>query len=140
MKWKLGVLQQVNHHNSAENYFLLKQKLTKYKRTLKNNPTEFIKASFVELFTSPAKRVQIFFADFFGMNKTYNLPGTTENCWTLRLPDGVEDFYHANLKEEKGINLPETLARAIRNKGEKFSNKHQTLLQKLDKFAQILKD
>ena len=126
--------------NLAEDTITPQQNLTKYKRTLKNNPTEFIKASFVELFTSPAKRVQIFFADFFGMNKTYNIPGKKENCWILRMPDEIEDYYHKNLTEEKGINLPETLARAIRNKGENFSNKHQTLLQKLDKFAQILKD
>ena len=33
-------------------------------------------ASFAELFTSPAKKFNVFFTDFFGIGKTYNVPGS----------------------------------------------------------------
>lgn len=110
-----------------------------YKRGLKKNQQKFMKAAFTELFTSPAKRVQVFFTDFFGIDKTYNFPGKTEGCWTLRMPNNIEEFYYNNLKAGKGFNIPEILARAIRCEGEFFSEKHKDLLVELDKFAEILK-
>lgn len=110
-----------------------------YRRKLRRSQQEFMKASFVELFTSPAKRVQVFFTDFFGIGETYNMPGKTEGCWTLRTPNDIENFYHENLKAGKGFNIPEILARAIRCNGEFFSDLHKDLLAELDKFAEILK-
>ena len=100
---------------------------------------KFSSSSFAELFTSPAKKVQLFFTTFFGMNETYNIPGTTKDCWTLRIPEKFEDLYWDNVKNGKAINLPEVIARAIRNKGEDFSSKHYALLSELDKFTGVLK-
>ena len=73
------------------------------------------------------------------MNRTYNQPGTTEGCWTLRIPENYEDMYWDNVKNGTAINLPEVIARAIRNKGDDFSKHHRKLLGKLDEFTQILK-
>lgn len=96
-------------------------------------------ASFAELFTSPAKKVQLFFTDFFGIGKTYNVPGSKKDCWTLRLDSDFEKLYYDNLAQGLGVNFPEVIARAIRQRGTQFSEKHKNLLARLDKFTQILK-
>ena len=111
-----------------------------YEEKIGKSKKEFMLASFVELFTSPAKRVQVFFTDFFGIGKTYNKPGETEDCWTLRMPDDIEDEYEKNLREGNGFNLPEIIARAIRHKGGKVSKENMELLASLDKYADILKE
>jgi len=110
------------------------------KAQLMSNKEKFRTAKFIELFTSPAKTVQVFFTDFFGISKTYNVPGTDKGNWALRLPSKFENSYHKNLEKNRGLNLPETLAAAIRHKGNDFAEKHESLLQRLDNFANILKE
>ena len=70
-----------------------KEEVKQYLKDIRTNKSKFIAASFAELFTSPAKRVQIFFADFWGLGKTYNRPGTTTGNWALRLEETFEDDY-----------------------------------------------
>ena len=115
------------------------EKTKDYEKKLRKSKKEFMKASFVELFTSPAKRVQVFFTDFFGIGKTYNKPGQTEDCWTLRMPDDIEGEYEKNLRKGKAFNLPEIMAQAIRHKGKDFAKENKQLLKELDKYAEILK-
>lgn len=110
-----------------------------YRKGIATDKTNFISASFAELFTSPAKKVQMFFTSFFGMPETYNRPGTTAGCWTLRLPENFENLYWDNVKNGTALNLPEAIARAIRNKGEDFAEGNKELLTDLDEFTQILK-
>ncbi len=110
-----------------------------YNWEIKTKKPKFIAASFAELFTSPAKKIQMFFTTFLGIGRTYNKPGTTEGCWTLRMPENYDDLYWNNVKNGTAPNLPEAIARAIRNKGEAFANKHKNLLATLDEFTQILK-
>jgi len=114
--------------------------VNQYREDLRSDKKKFISASITEMFTSRAKKIQIFFTDFFGMAKTYNVPGSKKDCWTLRLPEDFERLYYSNLKRGYGVNLPEVIARAIRQKGESFSGKYQKLLKRLDKFANILKE
>lgn len=114
--------------------------VNKYREDMRNNKSKFIAASFAELFTSPAKKVQIFFTDFFGIGETYNVPGTKKGCWELRTPENFEDLYYENLKKGTAFNAPEAIARAIRQKGIEFSNQYSKLLRKLDYFARILKE
>ena len=111
-----------------------------YREELRADKKKFMAGSFAELFTSPAKKVQIFFTDFLGIGKTYNVPGAKEGCWELRAPENYEDLYYENLSNGLGVNLPEAIARAIRHKGSEFSQLHKNLLMKLDYFANILKD
>ena len=115
------------------------QNFDSYRYEIRTNKKKFMAASFAELFTSPAKRIQFFFTDFFGIGKTYNKPGTTEGCWSLRLSSDFENQYYENLKNETAVNLPETIATAIRHKGKTFVDANKSLLEKLDNFAKILK-
>lgn len=114
--------------------------VNKYREDMRNDKSKFIAASFAELFTSAAQKVQIFFTDFFGIGETYNIPGTKEGCWELRVPENFENLYYENLKKGTAFNAPEAIARAIRQKGTDFSNQHTKLLRKLDYFTRILKD
>lgn len=111
-----------------------------YREELRNDKKKFMASSIAELFTSPAQKVQIFFTDFLGIGKTYNIPGTREGCWELRAPENYEDLYYKNLSNGLGVNLPEAIARAIRHKGVIYSKLYQNLLFRLDKFANILKE
>lgn len=120
------------------------QEHEKYAKELMNNKAKFGTAKFAELFTSPAKEIQVFFVDFFGMTDRYNMPGTetgneTEN-WKVRVPQEFEKVYHKNLEQERGLNLPEVIAMSIRQKGKKFSGQNKDLLQQLDSFSYILKE
>ncbi len=114
--------------------------VNQYREDIRRDRKTFMAASVAELFTSPARKVQIFFTDFFGIGKTYNVPGTKKDCWTLRLNSNYEDLYYENLKKGIAINLPQAIATAIRQKGEAFSSNHTKLLRKLDYFAKIFKD
>lgn len=109
-----------------------------YLKELRTNKKQFIAASFAELFTSPARRVQIFFADFFGLGKTYNRPGTTEGNWALRIGEDFENDYYKAVAEGKAPNLADTIARALRQRGLDKSN--QALMKDLENSAKILSE
>ena len=117
-----------------------KENINDYYHKICTNKQDFILAFFTELFTSPAKQVQIFFTSFLGMDKTYNKPGTRKNCWKLRVPEDYEKLYWDNVKKGIAPNFPEIISRAIRNKGSDFAKKQQNLLAKLDEFTKILKN
>ena len=110
-----------------------------HEQELSANKQSFYKAMLLNLFSNRDKHVQIFFTDFFGMDKTYNVPGSKEGCWTLRMPDNIEDVYAENLQNGKGINMPELIADAMMTRGEKFRKDNIELMGKLYKFANILK-
>ncbi|HSA06555.1 MAG TPA: 4-alpha-glucanotransferase [Candidatus Gastranaerophilales bacterium] len=113
-------------------------KLEEFKQELINNRKSFIKAKFAELFASSAENVQIFFADLFGMPERYNRPGTAgDENWSLRVPQKYECFYYEQVAAGEALNLPEALILAIESKGNKFVFKHQELVKKLRKYAEI---
>ena len=105
-------------------------------KKVRNNSKEFIAASFAELFASPARRVQIFFADFWGLGKTYNRPGTTQGNWALRLDSNFEDAYYKAASEGKAPNLADAVARALRHRG--LDKGHEDLMKNLDESARII--
>ena len=109
-----------------------------YREQIRGDKKKYMASSFAELFTSPAKKVQIFFTDFFGIGKTYNHPGESKDCWELRVPENYDDLYYKNLKEGLAFNLPEAIARAIRHRGQAEQNSE--LLESLDSFSSILKE
>jgi 4-alpha-glucanotransferase len=90
------------------------------------NDAEFLRETkLVELFACQAENIQIFFTDFFGMNQTYNTPGTSgDRNWSLRLPDNFEDM--------KPINLPLILKKAIIARGKEFANANKKIIEELD--------
>ena len=89
-----------------------------FKQKLLSNPMERVKAKFAELFTT-AKRVQIPFNDFFGIEQRYNEKGTKSAYnWKLRLNNNFEDAYYKNLESEAptALNIPEILKTAVQAK------------------------
>ncbi len=120
-----------------------------------------VKAKFAELFMN-SEKIQIDFADFFGIDKVYNYAGTEKPInWKLRLPKDYEDRYYKNLSSDNptALNLPEILKIAVKaqmdreyiqykNSGksdaeqfkQNLAEKMQPLLQRLDKFTGILKE
>ena len=113
-----------------------RKELSEYKQQLRTDKKKFINASFAELFTSPARRVQIFFADFWGLGKTYNRPGTSKGNWELRIPSDFEQEYYKAVSEGKAPNLADAVATALRQRG--LDKKNPELIKNLDESARIL--
>ena len=126
---------------------------SKYCDKIANDDNERVKAKFAELFMM-GEKVQISFADFFGIDKTYNEGGHDENPdnWKLRLNQDYEDTYYKNLSSDNptAINMPEVLKLAVQGKAdmEIAKGKHanevwkqtEKILYVLDKYANILKE
>ncbi len=88
----------------------------------------------VELFASKAQNVQIFFTDFFGIYDVYNRPGTSGECnWCLRIPNNFEELYCENYKKGEALNFPLILKLAIEARGNDFAQKHQKMINELEK-------
>ncbi len=107
-------------------------------KALREDKLKFISLSFTELFASPAKRIQIFFTDLFGIAKTYNRPGTTEGNWSLRLGEDFENDYYEAVSKGIAPNLPKAIAEAIRHRG--LDKINEDLMKDLDKSAKILQE
>lgn len=137
------------------------QERDEFCQRIANNNLDRVKAKFAELFMN-SEKIQISFADFFGLDKVYNYGGkNVDTNWKLRLSKDYEDAYYKNLSSDNptALNLPEILKIAIKaqmdreyiqykNSGngdaEKFKQdlktKMQPLLERLDKFTAILKE
>ncbi len=95
-----------------------RQEHDEFLQSIKTNPTELVKAKFVELFRS-SKNIQISFADFFGIDKRYNVPGEMNKTnWKLRINNNYIDTYYKNLSSDNPTvpNIPELLADAVQSK------------------------
>lgn len=90
------------------------------------NDENFLKETkLVEMFACQAENIQIFFTDFFGMNQTYNTPGTSgDKNWSLRLPN--------NFAQMETINLPLLLKKAIIARGSEFAKTNKNIIEELD--------
>lgn len=122
------------------------------KAKIKSSPKELAKAKFADLFHA-TKNIQISFMDFFGMNKSYNTPGTTGgDNWTLRLNPNYQDTYHQSLEDETyAMNLPEILQMAVQAKFDDNVSKNYKpyqeelrkvtpLMNKLKHYENVLKE
>lgn len=127
-------------------------------KQIAENDSDRIKAKFAELFLT-CKKIQISFADFFGIDKTYNEGGKENDTnWKLRLNKDYEDSYYKNLSSERPIalNMPEILKIAVQAKAdmnalkeaqrtgkepqENNSPEVENILNNLDKYEKILKE
>ena len=113
-----------------------KEEIREYKKQIRTDKNKFISAGFAELFTSPARRVQIFFADFWGLGKTYNRPGTSSGNWELRIPSDFEQSYYKAVSEGKAPNLADAVSTALKQKG--LDKNYPELIKDLDESARIL--
>ncbi len=107
-----------------------------YLNLIRNDKKAFLTASFTELFASPAKRIQIFFTDLFGIAKTYNRPGTIEGNWELRLGENFEEQYYKAVQEGKAPNLAKAIANAMKHRG--IDKDNPELMKNLETSAKIL--
>lgn len=113
-----------------------------------NNDRELVFAKFSELMTTP--KFQISFDDLLGItDEIYNIPGSTrENNWKERIPADFLDRYYENLSSETptALNIPELLKTALQAKldmqpdREELYEKYQPIIDKLDHYANILKE
>jgi 4-alpha-glucanotransferase len=75
-------------------------------------------AMLAELFLCAAENVQIFFADLFGYEERYNVPGlVSDENWTLRLPSDFERLYTERLARGAALDVREALALALDARG-----------------------
>ena len=115
-----------------------KEFIKNYTKEIRSDKSKFIAASFAELFTSPAKRIQIFFTDLFGMKETYNRPGTINGCWSTRLGENFEEDYYKAVAKGEAPNFAESIATALRARGLEAEN--EDLIRNLDESSKILKE
>lgn len=127
-------------------------------KQIAENDSDRIKAKFAELFLT-CQKIQISFADFFGIDKTYNEGGKENDTnWKLRLNKDYEDSYYKNLSSERptALNMPEILKIAVQAKAdmnalkeaqrtgkepqENNSPEVENILNNLDKYEKILKE
>ena len=113
-----------------------RKQIREYKQQIRTDKKKFIEASFAELFTSPARRIQIFFTDFWGIGKTYNRPGTETGNWELRIPTEFETKYYDAVSDGRAPNLAKAILTALRQRG--LDKTNPKLAEKLDKSAEIL--
>jgi len=79
------------------------------------DPNRLAHAKMAELFLSPARHIMIFFADLFGLEDIYNMPGIpNKNNWTLRVPADFIQTYHQNRRTGRALNLHAAVALALR--------------------------
>ena len=82
---------------------------------LASDPRRLAHAKVADLFLSSARHVMIFFADLFGLEETYNVPGTVnEDNWTLRVPPDFNHRYEEGRRRGDVLNLHAALALALR--------------------------
>ena len=71
-----------------------------------------------ELFVSDAENVSIFFADLFGLEERFNVPGLVDAAnWTLRLPADFDRMYAARVARDQALDLPLAVDLALAARG-----------------------
>jgi len=74
-------------------------------------------AMLAELFISRAENVSIFFADLFGYEERFNVPGLVDPAnWSLRLPPDFADVHARRLAGEEALDLPAAVDLALNAK------------------------
>ncbi len=78
------------------------------------HPGFFASAMLAEVFLSPAENVSIFFADLFGYEDRFNVPGlVADENWSLRLPADFEAMHADRLARSTAIDLRLALTLAL---------------------------
>ena len=102
---------------------------------LSNDYRKLVHAKMSDLFLGQARNVMIFFADLFGLEESYNVPGTiNDKNWALRVPANYKQQYEQDRRQGKALNLPCSLAMAIRAKPE-LAKAQNELINRLDELA-----
>ncbi len=101
---------------------------------LLQNPKNFIKAKFAELFQ--AKNHFLFFNDVIGNKKRLDEESSNPENYRLRIDSDYERQYHSALQSGYGFNLAESLAIAMKAKN--MDRTHSQLYTEIKNFSNIL--
>ena len=129
------------------------QKSAQFCRDIEQNQQTRLKAKYAELFRG-TPNIQVSFADFFAIDKTYNEGGKeNKDNWKLKLNADYEDTYHKSIEtnEEPVMNMPELLGIAVSGKAGMAIARHEkteaqtekevgNLLQRLSHWETVLKE
>lgn len=129
-----STLAQVTKEKTKEQAPVLAKNLKFDEKTLLNNPKEFMKAKFAEIFTARNNFFTAF--DALGIDKRFNTGGIDSNNWSARVPQNYEEVYHSNLVKGTALNTPDAMLLAMKAKGVE----DKKLQSKLATAAQILKE
>jgi 4-alpha-glucanotransferase len=103
---------------------------------LKAREGAMAEAMLADAFACPARNVQLFFADLFGLDEVFNTPGTVSPAnWRLRVPSDYALVYPFDRKARRALNLPGALALALRAKGEAMVSAQSELIARLEALA-----
>jgi len=71
------------------------------------SPAFLASAMLAELFVSRAENVAIFFADLFGYEERFNVPGVIDGShWSLRLPPDFAELHRDRLARGAALDIP----------------------------------
>ena len=71
-----------------------------------SSPGFFVAAMLAELLLSKAENVSIFFADLFGYEERFNVPGLVADAnWSLRLPADFEALHEQRLASSVALDI-----------------------------------
>ncbi|MBQ8475845.1 hypothetical protein IJ531_02170, partial [bacterium] len=100
-----------------------------------SNPDNYTAAKFAELFQ--AKNHFLFFNDVIGNNYRLDHEGTSADDYRLKITNDYEKQYHLALQNNKGFNLAESLAIAMR--AQHLDITKPELYRKIENYSKILK-
>ena len=147
------LIMGTNNHDGANLRALAEQTQTKYKQQvtdnstvlskifkipkqkLINNPAEFIKAKFAQLYT--IKNQFLFFIDVLGSRHDMDDQSTYPGNFRFRVNEDFERQFHTALQQGFGFNLPEILKMVIKAKN--LDRENPELYSKLDYYAKYLR-
>ena len=99
--------------------------------SLADDYRKLVHAKIADLFLSPARNVMIFFADLFGLEAIYNMPGTVnDDNWTLRVPPDFAARYQSDRLNGEALNLQAALVLALRARPD-LATAHPDLIDRL---------
>lgn len=114
---------------------ILSKTLKLSKQKLLNNPKEFVKAKFAQLYT--IKNQFLFFIDVLGSKYDMDSQNTFVGNYRFRVDENYERQYHTALQEGAGFNLPEVLGMVMRARN--LHNDNPVIYEKLLNYAKYLR-
>lgn len=102
-----------------------------------SHPANFVRAKFADIMG--AKHNFVFYMDSLGRTSRFDAQGLNDSDnYKFKIAENYQKKYHKNLQQGLGLNLPDALAKAFEKAG--LREKHADLYQKLQEYAQILKE
>lgn len=87
----------------------------RFAQQLAEDPRKLVHAEVADLFACDARHVMIFFTDLFGLDESYNVPGTVgPDNWSLRVPPDWLERYHRGAATGETLDVSLALALGLR--------------------------